>query len=54
MIDKESDGELTLSKTDSYDGKYRYFGDVKFYFLDESIYSSFRSIFKEELDLREV
>jgi hypothetical protein len=51
FIDKELNNELTLSKTDSYDGKYSYFGDSKFYFLDESIYSSFRSIFKEELDL---
>jgi len=46
LINKELNGELTLSKTDSYDEKYGYFGGVKYYFLDESIYSSFRSILK--------
>lgn len=51
LIDKELNDELTLSKTDSYDGKYRYFEEINFYFLDESIYSSFSSIFKDELDL---
>ena len=51
LINKDLYGELSLSKTDSYDEKYSYFGDVKFYFLGESIYASFRSIFKEKLDL---
>ncbi|TXT60638.1 MAG: hypothetical protein BAJALOKI2v1_90052 [Promethearchaeota archaeon] len=51
LINKKLKGELSLSKTYSYDEKYSYFGDVKFYFLDESIYASFRSIFKEKLDL---